>query len=150
MIAAIRKPTISPFNNLALVEVYETNPGQGIAQIPDAVQLQNHLGIVHGGSLFTLGDVAAAHAVYGLLQEMKLETRAITRSAEIVFLKMARGAITATARVVESKENVRSILERGASLDLDVYVEFTDTDANIVAKMNVIWYIKLKVAEVAK
>ena len=143
-VTAIRKPTVSPFNNLALVEVYESEAGHGFARIPEANELTNHLGIVHGGALFTLGDVAAGHAVYGMLPKIGVKVRAIARNAQIAFLKMARGAISADARVTVPLDEISETLLNNPSMDLEVEVKFTNDSSDLVATMNAIWYLKRK------
>jgi len=68
-----------PFHMHARIRVLEAPAGQGCAEIPDLAELKNHLGTVHGGMLFALGEVAAATAVTHLLGADIARLRAITR-----------------------------------------------------------------------
>ena len=59
----------------------------GRACIPDSLELRNHFGTVHGGMLFSVGEVAAASGMVRLLGADIGRLRAITRRATIDYLK---------------------------------------------------------------
>ena len=84
----------------------------GGARIPDAMELTNHFGSVHGSALFAVGEVAAARAVVRLLGDDVAGFRAITRKAEIRYLKMARGAITAETTLQTDHAGLLAEIER--------------------------------------
>jgi hypothetical protein len=58
-----------PFHDLIGIEVLEASGGSAWVRAPDTPVLKNHFGTMHGGMLFTLGEVAAAVAITRMLGE---------------------------------------------------------------------------------
>lgn len=130
-----------PFHALTRVDLVDAPIGVGHAQIPDAPELKNHLGTVHGGMLFTLGEVAAAAAMTQLLWPELARLRGITRRASIEYLKPARGALTATAIAGMTLAEITAALTTQHSVDVPLTVELRDSDGLVVATLKVDWYV---------
>ena len=82
--------------------------GTAVATLPASDTTLSHIGSVSAGPLFALGEAAAAAAVWGLFGERLADAVPLAHSAEIRFLKIAEGPLTATAH-----------LERPAQLQAD-------------------------------
>ena len=77
------------------IELAEVSPGRAVARMPVRDFHLNHVGIVHGGAIFALADLAfaAASNAHG--------TVAVALNADICFVKPGGpGTLTATAREV--------------------------------------------------
>lgn len=107
------------------------------ARIPDAVELTNHFGSVHGSALFAVGEIAAARTLVGLLGEDAADLRAITRSAEIRYLKMAHGAITGEARVRMERAALFDELARLGRARPVIDVQLKDETGLVVGELTV-------------
>lgn len=136
-----RNSPIVPFNALARVEVLETESGRGRTRIGDCPELSNHLGTVHGGALFTVGDVASGGALHGALGERAAALFAVVKNATIHFLKPARGAIEASATLVTPIDQVLTAVERDGRTIAIVNVTLTNTEGVVVAEMDLEWYV---------
>ena len=133
--------TSVPFHDHAFIEILDADPGTGRARIPDAPELKNHLGTVHGGVLFALGEVAAAAGVTRLLGADMARLRAITRRGSIEYLKPARGAISGEGFVSVSREAIFEALDAGPSLAVPVSVTLTDEAGICVARLDIEWFV---------
>lgn len=108
---------------------------------PEELELKNHFGTMHGGMLYTLGEVAAAVAMAQLLAPDRGRLFAITRQGAIDYLKPARGPITASAQVSMTRAEIHQALERQRSLDVQVAVTLHDRDDVSVATLSLRWYV---------
>jgi acyl-coenzyme A thioesterase PaaI-like protein len=133
-------PTV-PFHALSGIEILDAEPGFGRARIPDRPDLRNHFGTVHGGALFSVGEVAAASGMTRLLGADLSRLRAITRRGAIDYLKPARGAISGAAIIGMSAADIAASLSRSDSLSVPVSVELADDAGLVVARLNVDWFV---------
>ena len=133
--------TVVPFHDHAQIEILDAPKGAGAARIPDASELRNHLGTVHGGMLFALGEVAAASGIMRLLGPDIARLRAITRRGAIEYLKPARGAISGAATIGMSAADIAASLSRSPSVDVPIQVELTDDAGIVVARLAIDWFI---------
>lgn len=112
----------------------------GRARIPDAHELTNHIGSVHAGALFTLAESASGSAMVGSFSaELSGGVRPLVRRSEIRFLRVARGEITASARIQEPKAEISERLAQNGRTDFEVVVTLTDPGGEVVAEMDVTW-----------
>lgn len=132
---------VVPFHDHAQIEIVDAPPGLGAARIPDAPELTNHLGTIHGGMLFAVGEVAAASGMYRLLGADTGRVRAITRRATIDYLKPARGAISGAATIGMSAADIAASLARLPSINVPVSVDLTDDEGVVVARLAIEWFV---------
>jgi len=133
--------TFVPFHDHAQIEILDAPKGAGAARIPDAPELRNHFGTVHGGMLFAVGEVAAASGMTRLLGPEIARLRAITRRGTIEYLKPARGAISGAASIGMSAADIAASLSRSPSVDVPIQVELTDAAGIVVARLGVEWFV---------
>lgn len=112
----------------------------GVA-LPDAPELRNHVGTMHAGALYTLGETASGAAVMAELPEL-FGGLVVVKTASVTYRKPAKGAITAIGKLVEPTDAVRARLEAEGKAVFDVAVSLTDPTGLEVATMNVSWYAK--------
>jgi acyl-coenzyme A thioesterase PaaI-like protein len=132
---------VVPFHNHAQIEILDAPKGTGAARIPDVTELRNHLGTVHGGMLFAVGEVAAASGMVRLLGPDAARLRAITRRGTIEYLKPARGAISGAATIGMSAADIAASLSRLPSIDVPIEVELTDAANVVVARLGIEWFV---------
>jgi acyl-coenzyme A thioesterase PaaI-like protein len=132
---------IVPFHDHAHIEMLNAPAGEGRARIPDLPELTNHLGTVHGGMLFAVGEVAAASAMTRLLGADILHLRAITRKASISYLKPARGVISGESRVEMTRDEIMVALELLHSINVPISVTLIDPAGVTVATLAVEFFV---------
>lgn len=116
-------------------------PGAEGVALPDTPELKNHVGTMHAGALYTLGETASGAAVMAELPEL-FGGLVVVKTASVAYLNPAKGAITAVGKLVEPTDAVRTRLEADGKAVFDVAVSLTDPTGLEVATMNVSWYAK--------
>ena len=131
-----------PYNRHVGLEVVELAEGVGVVRLPDADELKNHVGSQHAGALFSAGEAASGGAFVATFAERLGEITPLARSAEIEYLKLAKGPITATARLAGEKAALLERLDADGRVEFPVNVELGDEQGNKVASMTVHWHVR--------
>jgi len=131
-----------PFNNHLGLELLAVEDGAGTVRLPEAGYLLNHVGSQHAGALFGVGEAASGAAVIGAFADQLGNVTPLVRGAEIRYSKIARGPITAVAKLAEPGATVLERLSAASRTDLDVQVEMSDATGLKVAEMTVRWVVR--------
>jgi acyl-coenzyme A thioesterase PaaI-like protein len=131
-----------PYNRYIGLDVVEVGDGRGVTRLPDDERLQNHVGSQHAGALFSAGEAASGAAFVGAFAERMGEITPLARTAEISYLKLARGPITATGTLGGARSDLLERLDADGKVEFPVEVEMTDADDNTVAAMTVHWHVR--------
>ncbi|MBX3192610.1 MAG: YiiD C-terminal domain-containing protein [Labilithrix sp.] len=129
--------TSLPFNSLVGVSA----DGEALALRDDGA-LHNHVGTVHAGALFTLGEAASGIAIARHCAGAFGGAMPVTKTASIAYRRPARGRIRAIAGVAESVDEIAARLARDGKASFDVEVALTDDAGTEVATMTVAWYVR--------
>jgi len=130
-----------PFNAHLGLEVVEVGPGLGVVRLPENPDLLNHVGSQHAGGLFSAGEAASGGAFVGAFAELLGEITPLASGADIQYRKIARGPITATARLEDAEARIAELHAEGVTR-FAVAVELTDADEQVVAEMTVQWHVR--------
>lgn len=131
-----------PFARHAGVKLTHVEGGLARAELEQTATSVNHIGTQHAGALFTLGETASGGAMAGVFADRILEVRPIAGEAQIRYTRLAKGRISAEARVAGARENLIATLERDKKVAFDVAVTMSDTEGKEVATMRVSWTVK--------
>jgi uncharacterized protein (TIGR00369 family) len=140
---AIAVPYISHMG----IEVTEMAPGTATAVLPDKPELHNHVGSQHAGALFGVAETASGAAFVGAFAIRMGDVTPLARSAEIAYVKVARGAVEAKARLTMPADEALATLDKDGRVDFSVEVEMTDGEGDTVATATVDWNVRLKDSE---
>jgi acyl-coenzyme A thioesterase PaaI-like protein len=131
-----------PYNNHLGLEVVEVAEGSGMVRLPAADSLLNHVGSQHAGALFSAGEAASGAAFVGAFAEQMGGITPLARSAQIDYLKLAKGPITATGTLSEDKSSLLARLESDGKVEFQVDVDLTNEEGTSVARMSVDWHVR--------
>jgi acyl-coenzyme A thioesterase PaaI-like protein len=131
-----------PYNNHLGIEIVTVAHDHGVARLPDSETLHNHVGTVHAGALFSAGEAGSGAAFVGAFLDIMGEITPLAESAEIAYLKLARGEITATGRFTEDLDTLMGTLNADGRVRFPIAVELTDAGGVLVAEMTVNWYLR--------
>jgi len=140
---AIAVPYISHMG----IEVTEMSEGAATAVLPDRPELHNHVGSQHAGALFGVAETASGAAFVGAFAVRMGDLTPLARSAEISYVKVARGAVEAKARLTMPADEALATLDKDGRVDFSVEVEMTDGEGDVVATATVDWNVRLKASE---
>jgi len=131
-----------PLNQHLGLEIVEIADGRGVVRLPDDERLRNHVGSQHAGGLFSAGEAASGGAFVGAFAEHMGTLTPLARSAQIEYLKLAKGPITATATLAGGAVPLLEQLEADGRVQFPVQVELNDEQGEEVARMTVEWHVR--------
>lgn len=111
------------------------------AQLPQTEFSVNHIASQHAGALFTLGETASGAAMAGIFAPILNSIRPVTSDAAINYIKVAKGIITARAKVVEDPADLFIKFQEQGRVSFKVNVLLTDESGIEVANMHVQWHV---------
>jgi uncharacterized protein (TIGR00369 family) len=133
-----------PFVGHLGLEITEISEGEATAIMPERPELLNHVSSQHAGALFTVAETASGAAFVGAFAERMGDLTPLARSAEISYDKVAKGPITAKAKLGISAAKAHEILDADGKVEFPCDVELTNADGDLVAAANVRWHVRLK------
>jgi acyl-coenzyme A thioesterase PaaI-like protein len=131
-----------PFMNTLGIEEVSVDSGQAVLRLPDVENQRNHLGGPHAGAMFSVGESCSGIVVMTLFADTFDRAVPLPMGASIRYLKVAQGAITATARLAGSVDEVLATLDAGERPEFDIAVELTTDDGTVTGDMLVHWTLK--------
>lgn len=131
-----------PFAKHTGVALLEIGAGTAVAQLEQSADSVNHIGSQHAGALFTLGETASGGAMSGAFAEMIMSIRPVAAAAEIRYLKIAKGTVTARAKTATPPEDLLAVLKAARKATFDVDVVMSAEDGTDVATMRVVWDVR--------
>ncbi|HJT42827.1 MAG TPA: DUF4442 domain-containing protein [Rhizomicrobium sp.] len=132
--------TAVPFVRHAGITLQEVGCGIATAMLADAAEFRNHLGTLHAGALYTLGETASGAAIAGAIAPILGEVRPLATAARIEYLRSARGEIIATATISEASSLQAQVAAKGRVAVL-VHVSLRDAKGTDVARLEVDWTV---------
>ena len=139
--------TAVPYIGHMGIEVTEMDEGEATALLPDRPELHNHVGSQHAGALFGVAETASGAAFVGAFAGRMGDLTPLARSAQISYLKVARGPIEARAKLGLPAAEALAALDADGRVDFSVEVELTDAEGATVATATVDWNVRLKASD---
>jgi Domain of unknown function (DUF4442) len=100
------------------------------------------VGSQHAAALFGAGEAASGAAVVGAFADHLGAGTSLARSADIRYLRVARGLIIGTARLGDSAKQVLGRMADAGRVEFPVAVEMTNAERTKVAEMTVHWVVR--------
>lgn len=138
-------PTAVPMVGTLAMEYLELSPQHAVVRLPDDPKFHNHIGGPHAGAMFTLAETASGAIVLANYGEMLGEVTPLAVEATIRYLKVARGPVTATARMASEADSVIVTLKAGGRPEFHVDVELTTGEGDervVTGAVSVLWTLK--------
>lgn len=132
-----------PFNVHNDVRICEVAAGYGVAELPDAEHLKNHLGTQHGGALFAVAEAAAGAAYIGSFVEHLATIRMNAQEANISYIHWAQGPITARSTLEQNPKELLDALHTHGRAELTMTCGLEDSSRQAVAAMTFRFRLRL-------
>ncbi|RZI96840.1 MAG: PaaI family thioesterase [Haliea sp.] len=137
-----------PFAKLLGLVVEELDAQGASASVEPAAHLNNHVGTLHAGVIYTACEAASGAALAGALLPTIMKTRFVVRDARIAYLKPAKGRLVTQGRLARSAEEVLAELQREGRADIvvevDARVEDGFTAPLRVAQASFTWNLRMQ------
>jgi acyl-coenzyme A thioesterase PaaI-like protein len=131
-----------PFVRVIGPEFLEYEEGRALLRQPDRPELHNHVGGPHAGVLFSLAETASGAVLIGTFMDRLSVATPLAVGADIRYLKLAQGDITAEAVLSRPAADVRAELADGKRPEFDIAVTMRRADGETVAEMTVRWTLR--------
>jgi uncharacterized protein (TIGR00369 family) len=133
-----------PFAGHLGLEITEVGPGEATVVLPRRPELNNHVGSQHAGALFTAAETASGAAFVGAFAVRMGDVTPLAKSAEIDYLKIAHGPITAVGTLGMDAAEALATLDAEGKVEFPCEVELSDKDGQLVATATIHWHVRLK------
>ncbi len=137
-----------PFAKLLGVAVEDLDADGATAALEPAAHLNNHVGTLHAGVVFTACETASGAALAGALLPTIMKTRYVVRDARITYLKPAKGRLVCYGRLARPAADVVAELERDGRAEIAIEVEARIADdlapAVLVAQASFHWHLRMQ------
>ena len=131
-----------PFAGFLGITYDEVAPGRAVLRLADDPAKHNHIGTLHAGALFSLAESASGLAMMATVAERLAGVTPLAARAEITYRKVARGDVTATARVGSPVDEVLAALDADGKVRFPVVVDLTDAAGEVCAVVTVDWHLR--------
>lgn len=130
-----------PFARHAGVEIDTVDKGRASARLPFRPEGLNHVGTQHAAALFALGETASGAAMAGTFAPMLLEVRPVAAEASIRYFGLAKGQVTADARVEAEPDALLEAVRSEGKVRFPVVVSLKGEDGIEIGEMMVNWHV---------
>lgn len=134
--------SVVPFNKHLGLEIADIGAGTATVRLPEDSRLLNHVATQHAAGMFAAAEAASGAAMASILADRMGQATPLARSAQIEYLKPARGPIDAKATITEEPTDLVSRLDTNGKVEFPVQVSLEDQTGLKVAEMTVAWYVR--------
>lgn len=133
-----------PFARHAGVEIDTIDKGRASARLPFRPEGLNHIGTQHAAALFALGEAASGAAMAGTFAPMLLEIRPVAAEASIRYFGLAKGPVTADARVEADPDALVEAVRSEGKVRFPIVVSLKGEDGAEIGEMTIDWHVSKK------
>lgn len=130
-----------PFAQTTGIEIRDIGAGTAIAALVQRHEVSNHIGSMHAGALFTLGETASGAAMSGAFATQLMNVRPIAFGASIAYVKVAKSEVIAQAVVGTPADELLATLASDGRVTFDIGVTLANEAGETVATMTVGWLV---------
>lgn len=131
-----------PFAGFLGIEYDEVGPDRTVLRLADDPAKHNHIGTLHAGALFSLAESASGLAVTAAIADKLAGVTPLAAKAEITYRRVARGDVTAAARIDGDVAEVLATLDAEGKVRFPVVVDLTDESGEVAAVVRVEWHLR--------
>lgn len=131
-----------PFAGFLGIEYDEVTPERTVLRLTDDPAKHNHIGTLHAGALFSLAESASGLAVTAAVADRLANVTPLAAKAEITYRSVARGDVTATARIDGDLAEILAALDAEGRVRFPVVVDLTDESGSVSAVVRVEWHLR--------
>jgi len=131
-----------PFVRTLGLEFLELSAARAVVRLPDQEPVHNHVGGPHAGAIFTLGESATGALVLANFAKVMDRATPLAVRAEIRYVKLARGPVTAEAMLGRAAGEVLAELDAGERPEFPIDVTVRTEDGTVTTEMSVLWTLR--------
>jgi uncharacterized protein (TIGR00369 family) len=123
------------------LQVKEIEPGKMQLRLPFAPDVQNHVGTVYAGAIFSLAEIAGGVALLSAFDPA--EYLMVARRLEIDYLHPARTDLFCAPHLSgDLAAKTRATVAELGKADLPLTIKVTDTEGEIISQIAAIFHVR--------
>jgi acyl-coenzyme A thioesterase PaaI-like protein len=134
-------PALVPFIGTVGLTIDEVGEGTATASLASRREVHNHIGTVHAGALYTVGESATGAVVLGLFGHLLPNVFIALKGATVAHSKAREGDLLATATLDGEPKALREAYDATGKADFSVDVVFT-VEGTEVATVRYTWAVR--------
>ena len=132
---------ISPFNSHLGAKLLTWSKNESKIEIKCHRAIKNHVGSIHAGALFTLGETCAGIIIIRNFSFKKF--RPLMSDVEVKYSKQARGKVQGIAVLsLEALKKAQKEIREKKIPFIPMKTIITDEPGNVIAEVKTIWQVK--------
>ena len=131
-----------PFAKHTGVVIDDSSPEGATCHLDQRPEVENHIQSMHAGALFVLGEQASGAAFAGAFLDRMMTVRPVAAEATIRYVKIAKGTITAYAKLDGDADALKAKLDEDGKVRFPVNVVLKNSEDLPVCEMVVDWHLK--------
>lgn len=135
-------PQAVPMVGTMNLEFGELSAHRAVMTLPDQREFHNHVGGPHAGAMFTLAESASGALVLANFGDRLTDATPLAVEADIRYLKLAMGPVTATATLDRPGSEILAELDGGVRPEFTIAIDLTTLDGTLTGQMNIVWTLK--------
>ncbi|WP_340556089.1 DUF4442 domain-containing protein [Streptomyces sp. GSL17-111] len=124
------------------LEFTEATAERVVVGLPDRSEYHNHVGGPHAGAMFTLAESASGAIVMAAFMDQLSRAVPLPVRCETTYKKLAKGPLTATAKLGRPVADVVAELDAGQRPEFPVHVDITREDGAVTGDMTIVWTLR--------
>ncbi len=132
---------MSPFNRHLRARLLDWTPEKAVIAVKRRRRIRNHVGSIHAGALFTLGETCAGLVIirnfpFGGFRPLMSDVR-------VTYSKQARGDVIGECSVhPDAIAKMREVIASGEVPSIEMVTNILNTDHEIIAVVTTQWQVK--------
>lgn len=131
-----------PFARTLGVTFTDLDHGRAVMRLPDNADHHDHIGGPHAGAMFTLAESASGAIVIGAFSDQFERAVPLIVSAQIHYLELAVGDVTADAKLGRGRDEIVAELDEGKRPEFPVEIELNTDDGTVTGRMSIVWTLR--------
>jgi acyl-coenzyme A thioesterase PaaI-like protein len=124
------------------LEYDEVTPERTVVVLRDRPEYRNHVGGPHAAAMFAAGESATGAAAIAAFGDMMDRAVLLPVTATMDYVAIARGDVTATARIDGDIEAARATFDSGSRPEIDILCDITDGEGTVTGRLATRWTLK--------
>jgi acyl-coenzyme A thioesterase PaaI-like protein len=140
-IGALMHQVVPLVSTLGL-EYGDVTADKAVVIFRDQPEYRNHVGGPHAAAMFAAAESATGAAAIAAFGDLMDRAVLLPMTANMEFLSIALGDITATARITDDVAEARQIFESGVRPEFEIVADLTNSAGDVTGRLVTRWTLK--------
>jgi acyl-coenzyme A thioesterase PaaI-like protein len=140
-IGALMHQVVPLVSTLGL-EYGDVTADKAVVIFRDQPEYRNHVGGPHAAAMFAAAESATGAAAIAAFGDLLDRAVLLPMTANMEFLSIALGDITATARITDDVAEARQIFESGVRPEFEIVADLTNSAGYVTGRLVTRWTLK--------